>query len=360
MRHLRCIVLSLVLLAPTLVHGAEPKPSYPPPAEVRAAFLKLLDRPRILFNVKIHETKRDEEQGVVIEHLSFASEKKADGDIERVPVLLVRPEKRTKKLPAVIVLHGTGGNKESLRPWLIHLAKRGIVGVAIDARYHGERGGAKGTEAYNAAIVRAWKAKRDEKQEYPFYFDTCWDLWRTVDYLETRDDIDPERLGMIGFSMGGIEAWLVAAVDRRIKVTVPAIAVQSFRWSLENDQWQGRAATIRPAHEAAAKDLGEAKVNQKVCRALWNKVIPGVLDQFDCPSMLRLFADRPLLILNGENDRNCPLEGAKLAFAAAEEAYQAAGASDRLRIMVAKGVGHSVTNEQRQAALAWFEKWLKP
>src|SRR5262249_11097171 len=116
---------------------------------------------------------------------------------------------------------------------------------------------------------------------------------------------------------------------------------------------------IKGAHAAAAKDLGEAQVNQKVCRELWNKVIPGMLDQFDCPSMLRLFAGRPLLILNGENDGNCPLPGAQIAFASAEEAYKAAGASNKLKIMVAKDVGHAVTAEQRQAALEWFEKWLK-
>ena len=51
--------------------------------------------------------------------------------------------------------------------------------------------------------------------------------------------------------------------------------------------------------------------------ALWDKVIPGMLDQFDCPSMICLFAGRPLLILNGDLDPNCPLGGAKLAFAAA-------------------------------------------
>src|SRR5579862_2816347 len=122
---------------------------------------------------------------------------------------------------------------------------------------------------------------------------------------------------MIGFSMGGIETWLAAAVDDRVKVAVPAIGVQSFRWSLEHERWQGRANTIKAAHEAAAKDLGEAQVNAKVCRALWSKVIPGILDQYDCPSMIRLFAPRPLLILNGENDPNCPLDGARLAFAAA-------------------------------------------
>jgi dienelactone hydrolase len=259
----------------------------------------------------------------------------------------------------VVVLHGTGGTKEDMRPWLLHLAKRGMMGVAIDARYHGERaGGAKGAEAYNEAIVRAWKAK--EAQEHPFYYDTCWDLWRLADYLETRDDVDADRLGILGISMGGIETWLAAAVDTRYRVAVPAIAVQSFRWSLDHDKWQGRANTIKAAHEAAAKDLGEDKVNAKVCKALWDKVIPGMLDEFDCPSMIRLFAGRPLLILSGDTDPNCPLEGAKLAFAAAEEAYKAKGAEDRLKIVVAKDTGHKVTNEQRKEALDWLEKWLKP
>ena len=105
----------------------------------------------------------------------------------------------------------------------------------------------------------------------------------TVDYLVSRDDIDAKRLGMIGFSMGGIETWLAASVDTRIRVAVPAIGVQSLRWSLEHEQWQGRANTIRAAHEAAARDLGEREVNSRVCKALWTKICPGILDQFDCP-----------------------------------------------------------------------------
>ncbi len=348
----------LLLLVPA-VRADEPKrPAYPPPAEVREAFRKLLDRPAVPLNVKILDTMKDNQ--FITEHLTFASEKKADGAEERVPVLLIRPAKADKKLPVVVVLHGTGGNKESQRNLLFDLARRGIIGVAIDARYHGERsGGAKGAAAYNEAIVRAWKAKPGEKQEHPFYYDTCWDLWKTVDYLLTRPDVDGDKIGMIGFSMGGIETWLAATVDERVRVLVPAIGVQSFRWSLEHDRWQERANTIKAAHEAAAKDLGEPAVNQKVCRALWNKVIPGMLDQFDCPSMLRLAAGRPMLILNGEFDRNCPLEGAKLAFAEAEAAYRAAGASDKLKIDVAPGVPHQVTTVQRDNAVKWFEKWLK-
>ena len=147
-------------------------------------------------------------------------------------------------------------------------------------------------------------------------------------------------------------------MDERIRVTVPAIGVQSFRYSLENDQWQGRANTIKEPHLAAAQDLGEPMVNQKVCRALWNKVIPGILEQFDCPSMLRLFAGRPLLILNGTKDPNCPYGGAKIAIASAERAYHEAKAQDRLSVLIAP-VGHTVTAEQRAAALAWLQRWLK-
>jgi dienelactone hydrolase len=352
----RCCCLATLLLATSLFAESPPAPAQPSPVEVRQAFRKLLDRPAVGLNVKLHSTRA--QNGLVTERLSFASEKTAAGE-ERVPVLVVRPEKESKKLPAVIVLHGTGGNKESQRGWLTDLARRGIIGVAIDARYHGERaGGAKGAAAYNAAIVRAWRARPGERQEHPFYYDTCWDLWRTVDYLQSREDVDGERIGMIGFSMGGIETWLAACADERVKVIVPAIAVQSFRWSLENDKWQARANTIRAAHEAAAKDLGEKAVNQRVCRALWDKVVPGILNQFDCPSMLRLAAGRPLLVLNGELDSNCPLEGAKLAIEEATRAYRKVGAADKLKVLIAPGVKHQVTAQQRKAALDWFENWL--
>ena len=136
--------------------------------------------------------------------------------------------------------------------------------------------------------------------------------------------------------------------------------MQSFRWSLENDKWQGRANTIKAAHEAAAKDLGEPAVNAKVCRELWSKVIPGILDDFDCPNMLRLFAGRPLFIANGDPGRQLPDRRGPARDPAAEAAYAKAGAKDKLKVSIADGVGHKVTDEQKAEALAWCEKWLKP
>jgi dienelactone hydrolase len=348
--------------------AAGPAGADAPPKDVRPAFLRMLDRPRVPPDPKTTDTRNGDEVvgdtkvAFTTERLSIASEKKRTGSVERVPMLILRPAKAEGRRPAVIVLHGTGGSKEGKREHetMLRLVVAGITAVAIDARYHGERAaGAKGADAYNAAILAAWRAKPGE-QEHPFYFDTVWDLERTIDYLQSRADIDPKRLGMIGFSMGGIETWLAASVDPRIKVVVPAIGVQSFRWSLEHEQWQGRARTIQLAHDAAAKDLGEREVNARVCRALWSKVIPGILDEFDCPSMLPLIAPRPLMVLSGELDPNCPLGGAKVAFAAAQKAYRAAGASDHLEIVVSPATGHTVTHEQLQAAIAWFVTWLEP
>jgi dienelactone hydrolase len=357
-KQLGVLFLALLGLAPQ-----SQVPAYPPAAQVREAFLKQLDRPKVPPDVDLFEFKLPnealKEQGLMGSMGAVATEKKRDGHVERLPFIMIFPRDHPGKLPAVVVMHGTGGNKEGQLGWCINLAKKGIIGIAIDARYHGARvPGAKGGARYNEAITEAWRAKPGE-MEHPFYYDTVWDLWRLADYLEGLDWVDSKKLGMIGFSMGGIQTWLAASVDERWKVAVPAIGVQSFKWSLENEKWQGRANSIKGAHDAAAKDLGEPAVNQRVCRELWSKVIPGILEQFDCPSMLRLFAGRALLIPSGDQDPNCPSGGARIAFAAAEEAFKAAGCPEKLKIMVAEGVGHKVTPEQNAAALDWFVNWLK-
>ncbi|MCE9560539.1 MAG: alpha/beta fold hydrolase [Planctomycetes bacterium] len=350
------LLLSLLLATfASLATAAEPLP----PEKAKVALLKILDRPKVPADVR-EEAKAVEKGGLKYTRWTFASEKKADGTIERVPVLMVAPTEQKGKLPAMIVLHGTGGNKDNVISWLEDFAKQGVVGIAIDARYHGDRsGGAKGSAAYVEAITQAWKAPSGKPHEHPFYYDTVWDLWRLIDVLETNEAVNAKKIGMMGISMGGIQTWLAASVDDRVVVAAPLIGVQSFKWSLENEKWQGRANTIKAAHEAAAKDLGEKAVNQRVCRELWSKVIPGILDDNDCPNLIRLFAGRALFIANGDKDPNCPVEGAKIAIAAAEEAFAKAGAKDKLVVRVNAGVGHSVTAEDRKEAIAFCVKWLK-
>src|SRR5438445_7467489 len=126
MRHILSVLV--ICVVPALARADEPKlVTYPAPEKVRASFLNLLERPKPLFNVKNESAEKDDD-GLVTEKLSFASEKRPDGEVERVPVLLMRPEKIKKKLPTVIVLHGTGGSKEGQKQWLAHLAKRGMIG----------------------------------------------------------------------------------------------------------------------------------------------------------------------------------------------------------------------------------------
>ena len=328
--------------------------SYPPPAQVAADFHKLLDRPKVPFNASFETSKTD---SAIIERGYFYSEQN-----EKVPTLICKPVTGSGPFPVVIFLHGTGGSKEDryVKRMLFELSKKGFMAVGIDARFHGERvpGGAHRSKEYSEAITQAWENKDPAHQTHPFYYDTVYDLWRLIDYLVTRPDVDPKRIGMTGISMGGIETWLAASVDKRIKVAVLDIAVQSLKWSLDNGQWQGRVGTIEDAHKQAAKDMGDSTINTRNIQALWDKVVPGIDGEFDCPSMLRLFAPRPLLILNTEKDLNNPLPGAMIAYNSAKAAYGAKGASAKLSMYVQPNLGHAATPLEMQMLVAWFVKWL--
>ena len=330
------------------------------PAEVRDDFRALLDRPRAPLDVE--DSPGDAPaSGLIARKVLFTSEIHPDGRPERVPGLLVKRADGPERRPAVIVLHGTGGVKEGERSWLVELARRGFVAIAIDGRAHGERAGGKaGAAAYNRAIIDAWRSRHPAPQVHPLYYDTCWDVWRTIDYLQARPDVDPGRIGLLGTSKGGIEAWMAGAADERIKVAVPLIATQSFAYILAKDRWQGRAGTVGDAHKAAAADLGKAAVDADVCRALWGKLVPGIVDEYDCPSMLRLFAGRPLLVVNGRDDPINPVEGAEIAVEVARSAFERAGCPEMFRAILVPGVGHQVRPAERAEAVEWLARWLRP
>src|SRR5262249_11298298 len=151
-----------------------------------AEFLKIIDRPRLPLDPIIRQLPAV--RGLTVSHFTIATDLN-----ERTPGILIKKASSSGRRPVVIVLHGTGGNKESLFSVLAPLADIGFIAVAIDGRYHGER--APG-EDYPAAILRAYI----EGQEHPFLYDTVWDVLRLIDYLETRDDVDAKRIGLMGFS----------------------------------------------------------------------------------------------------------------------------------------------------------------
>ncbi|MEO6686722.1 MAG: hypothetical protein ABIN24_12190, partial [Dyadobacter sp.] len=78
----------------------------------------------------------------------------------------------------------------------------------------------------------------------------------------------------------------------------------------------------------------------------------------DCPSMIRLFAPRPLLLLNNAEDQNCPLPGAEIAFKSARESYQLKNASEKLKINITPNEPHRFLPQHEKLASEWFVKWL--
>jgi pimeloyl-ACP methyl ester carboxylesterase len=346
-------VASLILLI--RISAFAQIPQYPPTEQVARDFKALLNRPTVDFKPEFTNVRMD---SIQVDKGSIYTEPN-----ENMPVLIYKPVvKGQTKFPVVIFLHGTGGNKDGgdTKALFTKLAKLGIMGVAIDARYHGERiaGGAHGAKEYTEAAYKAFKTNDKTHHAYPFLYDTSYDLWRLVDYLVTRPDVRADRIGMGGISMGGIETWLAASVDTRIRAAVLGISVQSFKWSLENDKWQGRAGTIADAHKKAARDLGDSTTNKTNVKAVWDKILPGITDEFDCPSMIRLFAPRPLLILSNDKDGNNPYPGAQIGFAAATEAYKAKNSLDKLNIQVQPNLGHVFNAKDTELSIAFFKKWL--
>lgn len=329
--------------------------TYPAVEKVRFDFKRMLHRPAVDPRPHLTSYKTD---SVIIERGYIYSEK-----TEKVPILIYKPvASAARSFPVVICLHGTGGSKDdnSIQELLYQATLAGMMGVAIDARYHGERvaGGANKSQEYVQAIADVLADKGGTNREHPFFYDTVYDLWRLTDYLVTRPDVQPKRIGMMGISMGGIETWMAASVDTRIKVAVPVIAAQSFNWSLNHNRWQGRAQTIWKAHLQAANDRGDSTVNRENVAQVWSTLIPGITNKFDCPSMIRLFAPRPLLLLNNEKDANCPLEGAEIVFAEARKVYQLKNAPGKLGIHVTPNEPHRFLPAHVGMTIAWFKKWL--
>jgi dienelactone hydrolase len=283
---------------------------------------------------------------------SFASDAE-----QRVPGVLVKSVNSSGHRPAVIALHGTGGTKTNMLALCRKLAEEGFVAVAMDGRYHGERTRAgHGAVEYNEAIVRAWH----EPREHPLYYDTVWDVMRLVDYLQTRDDVDANRIGLIGISKGGIETYFTGAADPRIAVVVPCIGVQSFRWALLHNDWQGRIGTIQSAFDAISTAEGVKSPDAAFVQKFYDRVVPGIYSEFDGPTMLPLIAPRPLLVINGDSDDHTPLPGVKECAEAARQAYHKANADERFTLRIQEKTGHAVKPESERAAIEWFVKWLKP
>jgi len=208
---------------------------------------------------------------------------------ERVPAVLFTPQESEEPVGAVLLLHGLGGSKDDvwLRALAGTLAQNGIAAMAIDAQYHGERR-RQGAELLGADLARTREAM----------VQTVVDNRRALDFLATRTDINPDRIGLLGASMGAILGTIVAAVDQR--VCSACLVVGGGRWEL----------LARQSHHPAAAALAGALATPEAQAAI------GTVDPVNFIAHL---APRPVLMLNGRQDDIVPPECAQALFEAAQE-----------------------------------------
>jgi dienelactone hydrolase len=165
------------------------------------------------------------------------------------------PSGRTGRLPAIITLHQTvaQGKDEPAgvkgpHPWLYfapYYAERGYVTLAPDAIGYGERtaGGtaATGFELADAAPIL------DAHPDMTLLGLMLFDVTQAVDFLQARPEVDPERIGIIGHSQGGILTNFVLGLERRLKVGVASCGYGTFRTDAEfGTRWAGKNSAYLP------------------------------------------------------------------------------------------------------------------
>jgi len=156
-----------------------------------------------------------ERDGVVIEKWVFTSEAGS-----RVPCLLFRPAHPSGKMPGVVLTFGHGGSKSfwSYQYACQLYARLGVACLAMDPIGEEERNptGLRGTREHDESKVDS----RAHSLGRPVLGKMVFDATRGVDFLLSRDDIDPARIGLAGNSLGGAVAQFTAAVEPRLRLVL--------------------------------------------------------------------------------------------------------------------------------------------
>ena len=150
----------------------------------------------------------------------------------RVPAYLAVPTNGKGPFPCVVQMHGYTGNKGE---WYVDdsyysggkvtkaLIAAGYAVFSIDAQYHGER------LAFNDYETAGTLNNPGHIHRlYDMIVQTVVEYRRGIDYLETRPEIDANRIGVFGYSMGGMTAFLLTGCEPRVKTTVACVAWRIF------------------------------------------------------------------------------------------------------------------------------------
>jgi acetyl esterase/lipase len=258
--------------------------------------------------------------------LSFQSDKAG-----RVHAWLLRQEEDSKsKRPAILCLHQTvrSGKDEPVglagspnMHYALELTRRGYVTLSPDYPSLGEH-----TWNFNAHpeyVSGTMKAIHDNR--------------RAVDFLLSLPDVDPERIGVIGHSLGGHSAMFTAAFEPRLKVVVSSCGFSSFHRD-DVPSWTGPRYMPRIASEFGndAKRL-----------------------PFDFSDIIATFAPRPFLACAATRDRDFDVKGVRECVAAAQPIYSLFDRSKNLQAIYPDSP-HDFPPAARKQAYEFLDLHLKP
>jgi dienelactone hydrolase len=245
------------------------------------------------------------------------------------------PERVKGRIPAI--LNVIGHNQEAFRNPLYqainyNLVKKGMIVLAIDPPGQGEH-----VQNYDPAVK--FSSIGYTVIEHCYFGNQCflsgyscakyfiWDGIRAIDYLITRKEVDPERIGVTGFSGGGTVTSYIAALDDRVKVSIPCSWANASRRLLET----------KGAPDAEA--------------LLYHGTAKGITHE----DLLELRAPKPTLLTFVSRDEYLCLQGAREAFQEAKKTYELMGHPENLE-MVEDDSKHWMTPKIRLKMYSFFMK----
>lgn len=240
------------------------------------------------------------------------------------------------KRPAI--LFTSGHSQEAFRArdyqtMILNLVKKGFIVFAIDPLSQGERVQLYDPEKKASAIGPTTR-------EHGYLGNQCiisgvslaryfiWDGIRGIDYLLSRKEVDPARLGVTGQSGGGTQSSYIFAFDERIKAGAPVNYITGFRRLLES--------------------IGPQDAEQNFYHVVSNGITHA--------DLLELRAPNPALIVAGTRDF-FSIQGARETYAEVKNAHRAFGTEDNIGI-VEDDFAHGYTKKLREGVCAFFQKSL--
>ncbi|HAV61527.1 MAG TPA: acetylxylan esterase [Verrucomicrobiales bacterium] len=245
---------------------------------------------------------------------------------------LYLPKEAAGPLPAILYVCGHGpvkkdgvsyGNKVTYQHHGAWFARHGYVCLTIDTIQLGE------LEGLHHGTYREGMWWWNSRGYTPAGVE-AWNSIRAIDYLQSRPEVDPERIGITGRSGGGAYSWWTAALDERVKVAVPV-------------------AGITDLHNHVLDGAVEGHCD---CMFMVNT------HRWDYAQVAALVAPRPLLIANTDRDPIFPLDGVQRVHREVAELYRRLGKEGQLGLLITEGP-HKDTQDLQVATFRWFNRFLK-